>query len=75
MSSSALDWREEGETLVEFLEAKATQFGSRPALYFKPGFRYQTWTYQDLWEGSGRIASLLQHRGLEKNDRVLLWEP
>ena len=75
MSSSALDWREEGETLVEFLEAKATQFGSRPALYFKPGFRYQTWTYQDLWEGSGRIASLLQHRGLEKNDRVLLWSP
>ena len=75
MNTSALDWRQEGDTLVEFLEAKAREYGHRPALYFKPGFRYQTWTYQDLWEGSGRVASLLQHRGLEKNDRVLLWGP
>ncbi len=75
MNTSALDWRQEGDTLVEFLEAKAREYGPRPAIYFKPGFRYQTWTYQDLWEGSGRIASLLQHRGLEKNDRVLLWGP
>ena len=75
MNTSALDWRQEGDTLVEFLEAKAREYGPRPAIYFKPGFRYQTWTYEDLWEGSGRIASLLQHRGLEKNDRVLLWGP
>ena len=75
MNTSALDWRQEGDTLVEFLEAKAREYGPRPALYFKPGFRYQTWTYQDLWEGSGRVASLLQQRGLEKNDRVLLWGP
>ncbi len=75
MNTSALDWRQEGDTLVEFLEAKAREYGHRPALYFKPGFRYQTWTYQDLWEGSGRVASLLQHRGLEKNDRVLLGGP
>ncbi len=75
MSTSTIDWHEEGDTLVDFLEAKAREFGPRPALYFKPGFRYQTWTYQDLWEGAGRVASMLQQRGLEKNDRVLLWGP
>ena len=68
-------WRDEGETLAAFLKAKADLFGDRPALYFKPGFRYLSWSYRDLWEGAGRVASLLQARGVEKGDRVLLWGP
>ncbi len=68
-------WRDEGETLADFLKTKADLFGDRPALYFKPGFRYLSWSYRELWEGAGRVASLLQSRGIEKGDRVLLWGP
>ena len=64
-----------GETLAGFLEQKAQEFGDRPALFFKPGFRYQKWSYQDIWEGAGRVASLLQQRGISQGDRVLLWGP
>ena len=42
MAAYSAEWREEGETLVEFLEARARAFGPRPALHFKPGFRYLT---------------------------------
>ena len=63
------------ETLVQFLREGADKFGPRTALLFKPSFRYQRWTYAQLWEDSGRVASLLQQLGLEKGDRVLLWGP
>src|SRR3990172_1167363 len=60
-------------TLVDFLAASAQQFGPRPALYFKPGLRYRCWTYAQVWEASGKVASMLQQQGLAKGDRVLLW--
>ena len=75
MNTADMQWRDEGETLADFLRAKADLFGDRPALYFKPGFRYLSWSYRDLWEGAGRVASLLQSRGIGKGDRVLLWGP
>ena len=62
-------------TLVEFLRARSEEFGDREALLFRPGFRYQRWSYADLWEGAGRIASMLQARGLSKGDRALIWGP
>ena len=62
-------------TLVEFLRARAEEFGDREALLFRPGFRYQRWSYADLWEGAGRIAAMLQARGLSKGDRALIWGP
>ncbi len=62
-------------TLVEFLRGRAEQFGDRDALLFRPGFRYQRWSYADLWEGAGRIAGLLQARGISKGDRALIWGP
>ena len=52
-----------GETVVRFIEDAARKFGPRTALFFKPGFRYQRWTYAQLWEGAGQVASLLQQRG------------
>ncbi len=61
------------DTLVQFLQQAADKFGPRPALLFKPAFRYQRWTYSDLWEGVEQVAALLQQRGLSKGDRVLLW--
>ncbi|MCY3543356.1 MAG: AMP-binding protein [Chloroflexi bacterium] len=62
-------------TLVEFLRERAEKFGDRDALLFKPGFRYQRWSYNDIWNGSERIAALLQARGLSKGDRVIIWGP
>jgi long-chain acyl-CoA synthetase len=64
-----------GETLVELLERSAIRFGPKPALLFKPGFRYQRWSYADLWEASGSMATLLQQRGLVQGDRALIWGP
>ncbi len=63
------------ETLVQLLREAADRFEARPALLFRPGIRYQTWSYRQLWEESGRVASLLQQRGLNKGDRALLWGP
>jgi long-chain acyl-CoA synthetase len=63
------------ETLIQFLNESATRFGPRTALLFKPSIRYQRWTYAQLWEQSGQVASLLQKHGLEKGDRALIWGP
>ena len=63
------------ETLVQLLREGADKYEERAALLFRPGVRYQRWTYRQLWEESGRVASLLQQRGLNKGDRVLLWGP
>ena len=62
-------------TLLDFLHARADEFGDRPALLFRPGFRYQRWSYADLWDASGRLAALLHERGLGKGDRAIIWGP
>ena len=62
-------------TLVNFLRERVQQHGPRDALLFKPGFRYQRWSYNRLWSESGQVASLLQARGLSKGDQVVLWGP
>ena len=53
------------ETIIEFLAGAAERFGERPAVMFKPGIRYQKWSYEELWESSGKVASLLRDRGLK----------
>ena len=63
------------DTLVEFLRTTAEKHASRDALLIKPVFRYLRWTYSRLWEDSGKVASLLQQRGLTKGDQVVLWGP
>ncbi len=62
-------------TLVEFLRKSVDAHGPRDALLFKPGFRYQRWSYDRLWRESGQVATLLQSRGLAKGDQVVLWGP
>ena len=62
-------------TINHFLEEAAHRFGGRPALLFKPGFRYRTWSYRALWDDAQRVAALLQSRGIGKGDRVILWGP
>ena len=63
------------ETLVEFLRDSAQRFGPRPAVLFKPGIRYQRWSYAQLWEESGQVATLLQQRGLQKGRQSSLVGP
>ena len=62
-------------TIVDFLREAAARHGPRDALLIKPAFRYIRWTYDKLWEDSGRVATLLQRRGLSKGDQVILWGP
>ena len=63
------------DTLVGLLEESAKAYGPEPALLIKSTFRNRVWTYADLWEGSGRVASYLQGMGVQKGNRVLLWGP
>ena len=63
------------KTLVDFLERVAQRSGNRPALLAKADGGFRAWSYTDLWEGSGRVASMLQDRGLKKGDRAILWGP
>ena len=60
---------------MEFLRGVAERWGGRDALLFKPAFRYQRWSYSRLWEESGRVAAMLQQRGLKKGDQAVLWGP
>ena len=55
-----------GKTIVEFLRRAVEEHGPRDALMFKPGFRYQRWSYDRLWAESGQVATLLQRRGLSQ---------
>ncbi len=63
------------DTIVDFLREASVRHGPRDALLIKPAFRYIRWTYDRLWEDSGRVATLLQRRGLSKGDQVILWGP
>ena len=63
------------DTIVEFLREAAARHGPRDALLIKPAFRYIRWTYDRLWEDSGRVATLLQRRGFNKGDQAILWGP
>lgn len=65
----------EPRTLADLPSHLARQFGDRPALLIKPGFRTRVTTYQQLDELASRAARLLQERGVRKGDRVLLWAP
>lgn len=75
MEQVTANLKSEPETLTQFLLETAHRFGDRPALSFKAGLRYRHWSYAQLWEESGKVASLLQQRGINKGDRVLLWGP
>ena len=64
-----------GSTIVDFLRGTVDRHGPRDALLFKPGFRYQCWSYERLWRESGQVATLLQRRGLSRGDQVIVWGP
>ena len=63
------------QTLVEFLETCARQSGEAPALLYKPGLRYERWSYNRLLDGARRAAGLIRAHGLSEGDRVLICGP
>jgi long-chain acyl-CoA synthetase len=63
------------DTLGEFLRAKASEFGDRPALLSRPRYRTDVWSYRRLLDESGRVACWLQARGVVSGQRVVLWAP
>jgi acyl-CoA synthetase (AMP-forming)/AMP-acid ligase II len=63
------------QDLVAFLHETADRFGAKTALLMKLGIRYRTWSYDDMWAESGRVASLLQAKGVQPGDRVAIWGP
>ena len=63
------------QDLVAFLHETSERYGSKIALLVKLGIRYRTWTYEDMWAESGRVASLLQAKGVKPSDRVAIWGP
>ncbi|MDE0025865.1 MAG: AMP-binding protein [Spirochaetaceae bacterium] len=62
-------------TVNDFLDDIVRRFGDRPALLFKPGFRYRVWSYRALRHACAQVAALLRERGVGKGDRVILWGP
>ena len=54
------------QTLVDLLRESAERHSDSTALTITPGFREQRWSYQRLWDFSGRVAALLARKGLEK---------
>jgi long-chain acyl-CoA synthetase len=63
------------ENIGQLLENSAREHGHRVALKMRSGLRLEKSTYGQLWEQAQRMASLLQDRGMHKQDRVLLWAP
>ncbi|MCE2466282.1 MAG: AMP-binding protein, partial [Dehalococcoidia bacterium] len=64
-----------GDTIPDFLTRAVEKHGRRDALLFKPAFRYRRWSYSQLDAQSGQVATLLQQKGLNKGDQVVLWGP
>ncbi len=62
-------------TVNDFLDDIVRRFGDRPALLFKPGFRYRVWSYRALRHACAQVSALLRERGVGKGDRVILWGP
>jgi len=63
------------DTLVELLGSTSQEFGDATALTITPGIRQQRWSYHQVWDYSGRLAHLLNIKGLKKGDRAVIWAP
>ena len=62
------------ETLAD-LFASFKERGNRTALIYRTGVRRFVFSYRDLYRRSLCMARLLEERGIQKGDRVLLWAP
>lgn len=63
------------DSIGQLLENSAREHGPRLALKMRSGLRLEKYTYHQLWKQAQCMAGLLQDRGMEKGDRVLVWAP
>ncbi|MEO6457501.1 MAG: AMP-binding protein [Chloroflexia bacterium] len=63
------------ETLATLLQHTAEQYGSTPALMYKPGSATEIWSYTHLNERANRAAVWLRDHGVSKGDRIIIWSP
>ncbi len=60
------------QTLLEVL-AEIRRLGDREALRFYNGFRTWKLTYSDLYRQIAAFAGYLDHAGLQRGDRAIIW--
>ena len=63
------------ETIISRLRESCRINADRIALSFRPGFRFERWTYRQLWSDVSAMSAMLRSAGLQPGDRVLIWAP
>lgn len=61
------------QLLTDILYNNLERYPQKRALAIKPRYRTISWTYQELFQFAQGINKLLEERGVEKGDRVILW--
>ncbi len=63
-------------TLVQLLRQTTESRGGAPAVAFYGGKSDRwSWSYDELWDYTRRVAAHLRDAGVNKGDRVVLWGP
>lgn len=63
------------ESIITRLRESCRRNPERLAVSFRPGFRFQNWSYGQLWEDVCKLSGEMKRRGLQPGDRVLVWAP
>jgi acyl-CoA synthetase (AMP-forming)/AMP-acid ligase II len=62
-------------TLAQLVHERAVKFTGEPALRFKEGDGYATWTWDGFAAAQGRFAAALKEHGVRAGDHVMLVVP
>lgn len=62
-------------SLPNLLQQRAERTGDRPAIFFRDGEDWTTWTWAEYWDRARRMASGLRASGVRPGDRVLILSP
>lgn len=62
-------------SLLQRLAQHADRRGDQPAIFFRAGIDWETWTWADYWDRARRAARGLRASGVGPGDRVLVLSP
>lgn len=62
-------------TLADFIGQTAKQFAHSDAVIMQSAFYGKKYTYQDLYNYSGKIITLLKDKNVTPGDTILIWAP